>query len=171
MMIDAFAPEGFTELTVDSIFMMPQLGVLSTVNEAAALEVFRKDCLIRLGWCLAPRAASGAPPLPSRRGNSGVPCMVAQIRLPGQVIREELHVGQMRRVPLEPGQRATVLATPGRKFDLGAGRGKPVEREITGGEVGLILDARPRPLMLPDHPAWRAELLTQWSRALDVYPT
>ena len=28
MMIDAFQPEGVTELAVDSIFMMPQLGVL-----------------------------------------------------------------------------------------------------------------------------------------------
>ena len=30
MMIDAFLPEGVTELAVDSIFMMPQLGVLAT---------------------------------------------------------------------------------------------------------------------------------------------
>lgn len=41
-------------LTVDSIFMMPQLGVLSQVHEQAATEVFDKDCLIRLGTCIAP---------------------------------------------------------------------------------------------------------------------
>ena len=33
MLIDAFQPEGITRLAVDSIFMMPHLGVLSTVNE------------------------------------------------------------------------------------------------------------------------------------------
>ena len=32
MMIDAFQPEGITRLAVDSIFMMPQLGVLAQVN-------------------------------------------------------------------------------------------------------------------------------------------
>ncbi|MFM8552894.1 MAG: glutamate mutase L, partial [Nitrospiraceae bacterium] len=32
MMVDAYEPLGFTVLSVDSIFMMPHLGVLSTVN-------------------------------------------------------------------------------------------------------------------------------------------
>ena len=38
-MIDAYLPLGITQLAVDSIFMMPHLGVLSTVNEQAATEV------------------------------------------------------------------------------------------------------------------------------------
>ena len=46
--------EGITKIAVDSIFMMPQLGVLSTFHEKAALEVFHKDCLIHLGSCIAP---------------------------------------------------------------------------------------------------------------------
>src|SRR5688572_18138355 len=54
MMIDAFQVEGITELAVDSIFMMPHLGVLSTVHPDAATEVFEKDCLVRLGTCIAP---------------------------------------------------------------------------------------------------------------------
>ena len=54
MMIDAFQPEGVTHLAVDSIFMMPQLGVLAQVNEAAATQVFERDCLIHLGTCIAP---------------------------------------------------------------------------------------------------------------------
>ena len=45
MMVDAYEPLGITQLAVDSIFMMPHLGVLSTVNEQAATEVFVKDCL------------------------------------------------------------------------------------------------------------------------------
>ena len=55
MMVDAFQPEGITNLAVDSIFMMPHLGVLSTVHETAALEVFDRDCLVHLGPCVAPR--------------------------------------------------------------------------------------------------------------------
>jgi hypothetical protein len=53
MLIDAFLPEGITQLAVDSIFMMPQLGILSTIHPKAAVEVFEKDCLIRLGTCIA----------------------------------------------------------------------------------------------------------------------
>jgi len=50
MMIDAFQPEGITRLAVDSIFMMPQLGVLASVLPEAAMEVFRRDCLVP--WAL-----------------------------------------------------------------------------------------------------------------------
>ena len=62
MLIDSFMPEGITQLAVDSIFMMPQLGVLANIDKEefkedakdASLEVFEKDCLIRLGTCIAP---------------------------------------------------------------------------------------------------------------------
>ncbi len=54
MMLDAYQPEGVTMLAVDSIFMMPQLGVLSTVHPEAAAQVFERDCLIKLGSVIAP---------------------------------------------------------------------------------------------------------------------
>ena len=62
MLVDAFMPTGITQLAVDSIFMMPQLGVLANIDKKdlkdnarkAAVEVFKKDCLIRLGTCIAP---------------------------------------------------------------------------------------------------------------------
>ena len=63
MMLDAYQPEGVTMLAVDSIFMMPQLGVLSTVHPEAAAQVFERDCLIKLGSVIAPvgRAKPGEP--------------------------------------------------------------------------------------------------------------
>src|SRR4029079_15666349 len=64
MLIDAFEPEGFTELAKDSIFMMPHLGVLAEVHPRASLEVFERDCLIFLGTC---DAAKG-------QGRHGKPC-------------------------------------------------------------------------------------------------
>ncbi len=165
MMIDAFAPEGFTELSVDSIFMMPQLGVLSTVSEKAALDVFRKDCLIRLGYCVAPR---GTDPKASQSGDR--PCMTVDFRAAGRTSRHELKLGQLKLVPHALGEKATVLVQPAKGFDIGAGPGKPVAREITGGVVGLILDARGRPFTLPQDRAARVAKLTDWNRSLDIYP-
>ena len=46
--------KGVTMLAVDSIFMMPQLGVLSVVHPEAAAQVFERDCLIKLGSVIAP---------------------------------------------------------------------------------------------------------------------
>ncbi|MGD8450960.1 MAG: glutamate mutase L [Phycisphaerae bacterium] len=160
MMLDAFQPEGFTELTVDSIFMMPQLGVLSTVNEQAALDVFRKDCLVRLGWCLAPRGTD----------RDGRPCVSIDVRSGGQHTSHELTVGQLVRIPLAAEQSATVTVRPARRFDVGAGTGRPVEREITGGVAGLIVDTRGRPLRLPADRDERIRRLREWNHALGVYP-
>jgi uncharacterized protein (TIGR01319 family) len=160
MMIDSFQPEGFTELTVDSIFMMPQLGVLSSVNERAALEVFSKDCLIRLGWCVAPRGT----------GRPGRPCMRVEVSSGRRSEVHELAVGELKCVPLEPGARATVRVTPAKGFDMGAGPRQPVSREIAGGAVGLILDARGRPLALPAERTARVTKLREWNAALEVYP-
>jgi hypothetical protein len=38
LLIDGFQPEGMTKLAQDSVFMMPHLGVLSTVQPEAAME-------------------------------------------------------------------------------------------------------------------------------------
>jgi hypothetical protein len=76
----------------------------------------------------------------------------------------------MRKIPLEAGKQATIVVEPARGFDCGAGPGKPVEREIRGGTVGVILDGRGRPLKLPEQESERRQLLGQWVRALDLYP-
>jgi len=49
MLIDGFQPEGVTKIFQDSVFMIPHLGVLSTVHPEAAMEIFEKDCMVRLG--------------------------------------------------------------------------------------------------------------------------
>ncbi len=154
MMIDAFQPEGVTMLTVDSIFMMPHLGVLATVHERAAMEVFEKDCLVRLGTCIAPNG----------KGKEGTPCVT--VKIGDKEIK--VNFGEMKLVPLEGKHEVEII--PERGFDVGAGRGKKLVTEIEGGVVGLIIDARGRPLQLPKDDAKRREKLNEWFNALNVYP-
>jgi uncharacterized protein (TIGR01319 family) len=157
MLIDAFQPEGYTRLAVDSIFMMPHLGVLSTVNPEAALEVFERDCLISLGSVVAP---VGRP----KRGRR---VLRVEIEGAGEADgKQELAAGELRVVPLEVGRKARLRAYPEKGFDLGAGPGRERELEVEGGVVGLILDGRGRPLVLPDDAAERAAALASWSVAV-----
>lgn len=160
MLIDAFEPEGFTALAKDSIFMMPHLGVLAQVHPKASLEVFERDCLVYLGSCVAAKG----------QGKLGKPCFSYTIAGSALNERGELLIGDMRRFPLADGQTAVVRIEPARGFDVGAGPGKVVEREVRGGSVGLILDGRGRPLVLPaDRQACRTSMAT-WVEALDLYP-
>lgn len=159
MMIDAFEPEGFTEIAKDSIFMMPHLGVLASVHPRAALEVFERDCLIALGTVIAPRGT----------GKTGQPCLDFEISAPGLTERGALPYGVIRRFPLDVGQTARVTVRPARGFDVGAGPGQPVEREVRGGLVGLILDTRGRPLALPSDRADSRRVMADWVDAMGLY--
>ncbi|MCE2397178.1 glutamate mutase L [Candidatus Poribacteria bacterium] len=155
MMIDAFQPEGVTHLAVDSIFMMPQLGVLAQVNEAAATQVFERDCLIHLGTCIAPVGITNP-------GDLGV-------TISGD-LTETVPFGELRLYPLGVGEKAQVTIQPERRLDMGAGRGQPVEVEVEGGVVGLVVDTRGRPLEVSNASAERVASLKKWLEALDVYP-
>ena len=155
MMIDAFQPEGVTHLAVDSIFMMPQLGVLAQVNEAAATQVFERDCLIHLGTCIAPVGITSP-------GNLGV-------TISGD-LTETVPFGELRLYPLGVGEKARVTIQPERRLDMGAGRGQVVEAEVEGGVVGLVVDTRGRPLEVSNTSTERVALLKKWFQALEVYP-
>jgi uncharacterized protein (TIGR01319 family) len=162
MMVDAFLPEGLTQLAVDSIFMAPQLGVLSTVHEEAAAQVFERDCLIRLGAVLAPVGP----------GKPGQSCVKVTVMAPDAApATQAVPYGELVLMPLPHGGTARIEATPERGFDLGAGKGRPLAATVPGGVVGLIVDARGRqPFALPADRAQRIQRLRAWNRALDAYP-
>ena len=161
MMIDAFQPEGITHLAVDSIFMMPQLGVLAQVNPEAATHVFERDCLIHLGTTIAPVGVAKV----------GETCLSIEVSTPNNApITEDIPYGDLRRYPLPLGEKATLKLQPSRRFDVGAGNGHPVEVEVMGGVVGLVIDTRGRPLEIPTDAQQRVSQLTKWQTALDAYP-
>lgn len=154
MMMDAYAPEGKTSLTVDSIFMMPQLGILSTLEPVAATQVFERDCLIRLGDCIAPVGAA----------RDGDECV--SIAINGETMT--VPFGTIRVVPLGLGETATVEARPGRAFDLGEGKGRTATFTVDGGVVGLIIDARGRPIALQSDDRTRVARLREWLGAMGL---
>jgi uncharacterized protein (TIGR01319 family) len=163
MMIDAFAPEGITELAVDSIFMMPHLGVLSTVNEEAATQVFEKDCIIYLGTCVAPLGAV----------KLGVPALKVELKMPdGTVVNEVLDAMDLRLYPASHDAEVQATLTPlQRQLDLGAGPGKTLSKTLRGGVVGIVIDTRGRPdIQIPSEPSQRVAMLHRWVKALDEYP-
>jgi uncharacterized protein (TIGR01319 family) len=159
MMIDAFQPEGITTMAVDSIFMAPHLGVLSTVHAKAANEVFLKDCLVRLGSCICPTG----------HGKEGQPCLTVRFaKADGTKVEENIKAGEMKHLALEENVKAMVV--PAKGFDIGAGKGKEMEVALEGGTVGLIIDGRGRPLIIPEDKKERIRKLSEWNQALGVYP-
>lgn len=168
MLIDSFLPEGITQLAVDSIFMMPQLGVMANIKKPefaesarkAALEVFEKDCLIRLGTCVAPVGAA----------KPGVIVLKAELTFPdGKKQVYEIKQGELLRLQCayEPVQ---AKLTPGKGLDIGAGKNQPIETTLFGGVTGIIFDGRGRPFIMSSDNEQRIADLKKWSMAIDEYP-
>jgi hypothetical protein len=157
MLIDAFGPEGVTRIAVDSIFMMPHLGVLAQVHEQAATEVFQRDCLIHLGTCVA---CANRP--------KGGKCFDYRMTVGGAERRGTVETGQVVVEPLGPDETAEVVVEPARNADVGAGAGRTLEARVHGGIVGLVFDGRGRPLEAPKQD--RSRSVAQWAGAFDAYP-
>jgi uncharacterized protein (TIGR01319 family) len=186
MLLDAFQPEGLTMLAVDSIFMMPQLGILSTVHPKASMQVFDRDCLIRLGSSIAPAGPTGT-------AKPGDPCVKVELDMDGRKVvavsrgldgRKEVKVdldmdgrkvvveasfGKMKLIPLADGKKAKAVIHPARQFDVGKGYGHTLETTVDGGVVGIIIDCRGRPFTPPDNPAVRNAKLFEWFQAVNMY--
>jgi hypothetical protein len=158
MMMDAYQPEGVTELTVDSIFMMPQLGVLSTVLPAAATQVFDRDCLIRLGTVIAPIPEGGRT---ARDGES-----LAEVKMQGRSV--SMPIGSLQVFPLAEDEWLDLEIVPARNVNVGSGKGRPHSVKVRGGVAGLILDGRGRPLELPIDPDTRVKRLREWMSAFKL---
>jgi hypothetical protein len=77
-------------------------------------------------------------------------------------LENEVAFGTLDVISLEPGQIVTVTVQPRRGFDVGFGPGKGTTMTFPIGRVGLMIDARGRPLRLPSDDVARRTLVRQW---------
>jgi hypothetical protein len=155
IMIDGLAPVGITELAVDSIFMAPHLGAIARLSEDAAYNTFRRECAVPLGTCI------------SFAGRIYPDAEIADLRLESAVRQERLKVvgGGITVIPAGREEEFEIEIFPARKVEAGAGPGKRVTGKCRGGEVGIIIDARGRPVLFPEEPGDRVALVSKWRRA------
>jgi len=160
MLIDSFEPMGVTQLAVDSIFMMPQLGVLASIHEQAATEVFERDCLIMLGTVIAPVG----------KAKRGKPLATVHLDLPDGKREVTISAGDLDLIPAATDTTVHCRIEPAKGVDVGAGPGMPLETDLAGGEAGLLIDGRGRPIQMPLPPDERVAAIKQWIKNLDLYP-
>ena len=153
MLIDSFLPQGITQIAVDSIFMMPQLGVLSTFHEKAAIEVFHKDCLVKLGTCLAPIG----------QYSKGKDLLTYSFNIDNKIHEGTLKFGEITLIKASLGMHSCKII-PERNVDLGFGKGQIFEGDINGGEVGIVLDGRGREIKFLNDDSSRIDQILEWSK-------
>jgi hypothetical protein len=153
MLLDALQPTGIFSVVVDQYSLLPALGALSVVDSLPVIQTLEHGVLTNLGWVV----------VPTGKGQSGQKILDVYMEMEqGHKIGEEVGYGSLAILPLRPHQMAKVTLKPARRFDIGYGPGKERQLTIHGGALGLVIDARGRPLQLPADDTARRTLLRQW---------
>ncbi len=162
MMLDAVRPTGFTQYALDRAGALPLLLLDKAIEEGNPF--IEQDVLLSLGVSIAP---SGE--MPENR-----PAVSLRIGQPSRSPQEvQVNFGALEVVPWEGGAGAKLEAWPAARLDLGVGRGRGAEPRaaLFGGELGLIVDARGRPLTLDDNQSKRQAKVLEWMQTTGSYPT
>lgn len=135
ILLDALQPEAVTQLYVDDSSVMAHLGSLQGLDAESALDLFLSRCVKCLGTVIAPRG----------RGRAGEESLRITVDPSGSKTQHTIKHGEVKVLPLKEASTVELTLQPHR-VDLGAGKGKPVTWKVAGGILGVIIDARGRPL-------------------------
>jgi MutL protein len=153
-LLDSLQPTGITTLVLDPYGLTPALGAAAAVLPMVTVQVLESGSYVSLGTVVSPLGG----------GRAGRPVARVKLEREGQAALEgEVRLGQLVVLPLGQGEIGRLTLRPERGFDVGfGGYGKAGALKVSGGAVGLIIDARGRPLALPKDAGRRRELHQKW---------
>ncbi|MGE5462015.1 MAG: glutamate mutase L [Syntrophothermus sp.] len=157
LMLDAIQPAGIQPLLLDQNNLLPLLGAAASRNNYLPVQVIESGAFIGLGTVISIIAAA----------SYGDPVLRAKLTYAdGTEARAEVKFGGLELLPLPSGQSARLSLQPLHRADAGLGPGRAGTVQVTGGALGVVIDARGRPLQLPNDPVRRRELMKRWSYAV-----
>ena len=153
MLLDAIQPVGILPILVDQNNLLPLLGVAASRNHHLPVQVIDSGAFTGLGTVVSVLASSSYGQ------------QVLRVKLTykdGTEARADVKFGGLEILPLASGQIARLSLKPVGRADAGLGPGKGGSITVTGGAMGVVIDARGRPLQFPSEPARRRELIKKW---------
>jgi uncharacterized protein (TIGR01319 family) len=153
LILDAVQPTGIFSITLDRHGVLPALGTLAAHNPLAVVQALEGGVLDDLGWVVAPTG----------KGQFGQKVLTVIMEMEqGRQLEIEVEYGTLEVLPMPIGQSVDITLQPERRFDIGFGPGQGKKVVLQGGAVGLVVDARGRPMMFPQDESDRIDLVRQW---------
>ena len=157
LLLDAIQPVGIMPVLLDQNNLLPLLGVAASRSHYLPVQVIESGAFIGLGTVVSLAASA----------NYGDQVLRARLSYAdGTEARAEVKFGGLEILPLPSGQSARLSLQPLRRTDAGLGPGKSGTIQVTGGALGVVIDARGRPLQFPADPVRRRELMKRWAYAV-----
>ncbi len=160
MLLDTVQPAFWTwRLALDKTGALPTVGALATVQPLAAAQILEQDGLLELGSIISPVGVA----------QYGSKVLSFKVRSVIGSYEGDVQFGSLERIIVPAGTKAVLELRPTHRFDLGVGPGRGVRMEAWGGAVGIIIDARGRPLVWPEKEETRRAAVRQWLRELGAW--
>ena len=150
MLLDAIEPVGITTIVLDEHGAASALGAVAVTQPLAAVQALDAGAFLTLATVVAPigRARPGE--------------VIVRVKIvfeQGGELEIEVKQGSLEVVPLHVGEKAKMQLKPRRGIRVGR-VGKAVE--VHGSVIGLVIDARGRPLRLPTDEGACRQQMQQW---------
>jgi hypothetical protein len=153
LLLDGIQPIGVTSIIVDQNNLLPLLGVAAEINPLLPVQVLESGAFMSIGTVVSVISSS----------SYGTPVLRAQLTYAnGSNARIEVKLGGLEILPLGMGQTARLSLQPVNRADIGNGPGRNATVQVVGGVIGVVIDARGRPLVLPEDAGRRRELMNKW---------
>ncbi len=157
LLLDAIQPVGIMPILLDQNNLLALMGAAATRNNFLPVQVIESGAFIGMGTVVSVAASA----------NIGDQIVRAKLTYQdGTETRADVKFGGLEIMPLPSGQTARLSLAPLHRADAGLGPGRSGSLTVTGGAMGVVIDARGRPLALPSDPVRRRELMKRWSYAV-----
>ena len=157
-LLDGLQPVGLTSIYIDPYGLMPALGAVAPANSLLPVQILESGAFQNLGVIICPISDA-------RPGTT-----ILRVRLvfdDGNESRLEVKQGSLVALPVRHGQSARLYLEALHGAQIDPRRRTSAGFKIIGGVCGALVDARSRPLSLPDDPGKRTEMLMRWSQAIE----
>ncbi|QRN82353.1 glutamate mutase L [Chloroflexota bacterium] len=154
MVLDGIQPSGVTTVVLDKFQILPLLGAVAPSLPVLPVHLLETDVFQNLGTVIVPRSPAPAGEL----------ILTVEVQKEGgNNFDVEITQASLKRVVIQVNEPAVMILKPERQTDVGfGGPGVGGRLKVTGGALGLVVDARGRPIQLPEDDEVRIALIQRW---------
>lgn len=153
LLLDALQPVGITSIILDKNNLLSLLGAAAESNYLLPVQVLESGAFMSLGTVVSVISSA----------SYGTPVLRARLTYEdGSDAHTEVRFGELEILPLGMGQTARLTLQPRHRSNIGNGPGRSAALRVAGSVMGVVIDARGRPLALPEDPVRRRELFKKW---------
>ena len=153
-LLDAVQPTSITTIVLDQSNLAAALGAAAPINPCLSVQVLESSAFLSLATVITP--ISNTRP--------GTPILRLHVTYEsGDETSFDIKQGTLEALPIPMGEAARLRLQPLHRSDVGmGGPGHGGGVRVVGGVLGVVIDARGRPIRLPRDPSRRQDLYKKW---------